>query len=173
MTLEAWLTILAVFLAPLIAIQASEFLTNKKESKKRKLEIFRVLMATRRSGMPPQRVEAMNRIDLEFYGEKKVIEAWRLCQDHLSTPSKPAQNDEEGWRKWGDENDNFMVDLLYSMSTYLGYNFDKVFLKRGHYHPQVFVDLETEQAIIRKGMADIFSGKKAFPIKPMREEEID
>ncbi|MDE2314976.1 MAG: hypothetical protein KGK06_01085, partial [Xanthomonadaceae bacterium] len=61
-----WLTIAAVLLSPLIAVQVTRYLDNKKEVRERQLWIFKTLMATRASSMSPHHVEALNRIDLEF-----------------------------------------------------------------------------------------------------------
>ena len=86
------LTIVAILVAPFLAVQASEKLSENKEIKKRKLDIFRDLMATRATGLSPKHVEALNKIDVEFYGKDKkskdVIVAWKEYHDHLNIALK-------------------------------------------------------------------------------------
>lgn len=50
------------------------------------------------------------------------------------------------------------------MALCVGYNFDKVTIKRGHYYPSGYGDLENDQMIIRKGLVNIFEKKSPFPI---------
>ena len=51
--------------------------------------IFRTLMATRATRLSAEHVQALNGIELTFYGggkkEKKVLEAWKAYHDHLNT----------------------------------------------------------------------------------------
>lgn len=51
------------------------------------------------------------------------------------------------------------------MAIYFQYDFDKVILKKGAYSPQAHGILNLEQALIRRGFVELFSGNKAFPVK--------
>jgi|SRR5690349_21313932 hypothetical protein len=64
--LTDWLTIGAILLAPLFAIQVERILEALKERRRRKLTVFHTLMATRGARLSPAHVEALNRIDIEF-----------------------------------------------------------------------------------------------------------
>lgn len=79
MTIADWLMIAAVLLGPIIAVQLTRYLDNKKEERERKLQVFKTLMATRAYTVSWDHVVALNRIDLEFdkddKKEKAVIEA--------------------------------------------------------------------------------------------------
>ena len=68
-TMNILLTILAVLIAPILALFLSIWWNNRQEAKKRRIDIFRTLMATRTMGLSPVHVEALNRIDVEFYGK--------------------------------------------------------------------------------------------------------
>ncbi|MCX5805632.1 MAG: hypothetical protein NT010_06120 [Proteobacteria bacterium] len=72
--------------------------------------------------------------------------------------------DKEGWTNWTSKKEDLLAELLHKMSIRMGYNFDKVHIKRGHYYPKGYVDIETEQRIIRQGLANIFQNKAFFPI---------
>lgn len=67
--------ILAILLAPIIALQISSWLNKKCELEKRKLDVFRSLMATRAAGLSPIHVEALNKIDIEFSQDDKKTKA--------------------------------------------------------------------------------------------------
>jgi len=160
----AILTVLAILLAPLVALQVSVWLNEIKEVKKRKMDIFRTLMATRAAGLSLQHVEALNRIDVEFSTKDKkskgVFDAWKIYHDHLHI-GQPKEKELETWlAKRGD----LLTDLLYEMALYFGYSFDKVHIKRGHYYPRGYGDIEYELMTIRKGLVRIFENKASFPI---------
>lgn len=93
MTIADWLMIAAVLLGPIIAVQLTRFLDNKKEVRERKLKVFQTLMATRAYALSWDHVEALNRIDLEFdknnKKEKPVIEAWKAYLDLLGDKTIP------------------------------------------------------------------------------------
>ncbi|MFX6755224.1 DUF6680 family protein, partial [Acinetobacter baumannii] len=57
------LMIIAVLLSPVIAVQVTRYLDNKKEARERQLWVFKTLMATRALSLSPHHVEALNRID--------------------------------------------------------------------------------------------------------------
>jgi hypothetical protein len=160
-------TIIAVLLAPLVALRISRYFDESKEIKKRKLAVFTDLMATRSTGLSPKHVEALNRLDVEFYEDDKVKESWKEYLDHLNQTHKIATNDKEGLASWTSKKEDLFASLLDTMAKSLGYKYDKVDLKRRHYYPQAFADIETEQMIIRRGLVQIFLDQKAFPIKPI------
>ena len=175
MSTESVLTIIAILLAPLVALQISEILNEKKEIRRRRLDIFRVLMETRGVGLISAHVRALNRIDIEFYKDKKVIAKWREYQDHLSANSIVPHDSKEQAALWLSQQEEKLADMLYEMSKSLDYNFDKVHIKRGHYFPQKFIDTGNENMIIRKGWVDVFTNKRPFPISiheqnPEKEE---
>ena len=72
-TLTDWLTIAAILAAPVTAVQVERYLAAIKERRGRKLQVFHTLMATRGARLSPMHVEALNRIDIEFYGIKLPI----------------------------------------------------------------------------------------------------
>ena len=82
--------ILATILGPILAVQAQKFLERITQSRRRRLDVFYTLVATRGTRLAPAHVEALNRIDLEFSGatslglimwqkrkEAAVIARWR------------------------------------------------------------------------------------------------
>ena len=171
------LTFLAILFSPLIAVQATQWLNKSKEANARRIDVFGKLMATRAITTSPAHVEALNRIDIEFYSKKnkykKVLDAWKIYHDHLCNYSKEVDENENDLKIWSNKNPELLTKLLYEMSQALGYDFDEVTIKRGHYFPRGLEDLHGDQFIIRKGLADIFSGKTLFPVLTIDKEQLE
>ena len=162
--------IIAVILGPIIAVQLQKFIERWREVNGRKLAIFKALMATRATPVSPEHVQALNMIDLEFYGnkpsDKAVTEAWKNYLDHLNNGPKDVDSPsfQSRFDAWSSKTSDYLADLLYAMAQDLGYKFDKVQLKRGAYYPQGHADIEQEQAYLRRGMVDIVLGRRTLPI---------
>lgn len=165
-----WLTIGAILLAPLVAIQVERILEGLKERRRRKLTVFHTLMATRGARLSPQHVEALNRIDIEFYGtrfwligkhtsrvDREVLEAWHVYLDHLSTPH-PDQG------RWADHGMELFTALMNKMAVALHYHFDPIVLKKGGYYPQGHGDIELDQQAIRKAARAILEGGQPLKV---------
>lgn len=71
MTWKEIVNLIAIILGPILAIQVSKVIEHFKERRERKLSIFKVLMTTRATPIDIRHVEALNMIDIEFYGEDK------------------------------------------------------------------------------------------------------
>ncbi len=165
-----YLTILAILLGPVIAIQVSSYLEQKRELRKKRENVFVRLMATRATNLSQIHVEALNVIDVFFYSKddrdreaKTVREAWKVYLDHLcNTPppdNQPANDTWEEWRK------NHLTSLLKRMAECLGYDYDEVLLKRAAYYPKAHNDMELQLNFIRRKVTEILLGEDAFPMK--------
>jgi hypothetical protein len=90
---QFWIYMIAIMVSPLIAVQVSEFLNKRKESRGRRVGIFKTLMGTRASRLSADHVQALNTIDIEFHGKDKrsrqVLEAWKAYLNHLNTRLPP------------------------------------------------------------------------------------
>ena len=112
--------ILAVLIAPLVAVQVQKYLERHQEKRERKLRIFKTLMATRGVPLSQDHVQALNMIDIEFYGEKykKIITSWK---DYLNHLEKITKDDEERFSLWNEEKADLLANLLLVMGKSLGY----------------------------------------------------
>jgi len=108
-------------------------------------------------------------IDVEFYGKKKVIAAWKIYLDHLVSD---FPKDQPALDRWGERRDDLLTDLLYEMGTSLKYNFDKVQIRRAVYSPKGHFDIEQDFNVIRKALVDILSGKTAIPMEVRNFDEL-
>lgn len=154
-------TLIAVFFGPIIAVQLSQYLERNRQKKAGKEWVFKTLMRTRATVVNPNHVEALNMIDVEFYGNNKknknVVAAWKLYLDNLGDQNTQKEI------KYAKRSDLFL-DLLYTMAIALGYDFDKEHIKNTSYIPQGFIDIENEQHIIRKGILRVLNGDLPVPI---------
>ncbi len=170
MTISDSLMILAVLLAPLIAVQVQKWLEHHREIREKKLNIFKTLMATRASTISPSHVQALNMIDLEFddkkYKEVKI--AWKTYLDHLGNFPK---DDEKAQPVWSNKMVDLLAKLLQEMGKSLGYDFDEVHIKKGIYSPEGHARVEDENNLLRRGLLRLIYGDvtlkmdiKSFPI---------
>lgn len=149
MNLESALTILAILLAPIVALRVSEALSKKSERRERREKVFRTLMATRASGLAPAHVEALNMIDVAFYGSdrksKNVVDACKTYLDHLNTRDMAPE-------VWGPKREDLFVSLLAKMAMALGYDFETTSIRKTSYFPVGYGETELDLLAIRKGL---------------------
>ena len=160
--LEGWLIIAAVILGPILALWAQRYSERQRDERARKLWLFRQLMATRTIRVSGRHVEALNHIDLEFDPKKKadanVLTAWKTYLDVLSdTPKTDAQRAARYEKR-----EECFVDLLWEIGKHLGFSFDKIAIKRDAYSPIAHGELEDDQRLIRKGIVELLTGKRAL-----------
>ncbi|EKN4101814.1 TPA: DUF6680 family protein [Yersinia enterocolitica] len=163
----------AVILGPILAVQAQKFLEQFREKKKRRIEIFRTLMTTRFDLLHRNHVQALNMIDIDFYGwvvpifnmkiqnrkEKAVTDAWKIYRNHLN---KLHENSDAN--AWGVKRQDLFVDVLSTMAISLNYSFDRVQLEGDGYRPMAYNNLDNVQAEILSGLADVLKGDKSIPM---------
>ena len=162
MKLSEWIMIFAVLLGPVIAIQLTRYLDNKKEIRQRKLDLFRTLMATRAYNISWDHVSALNRIDLEFDSripkEKEVLNSWKSYLDLLGDKAITGE-------PWTIKRVDLFVELLHKMANVLDYDFDKTHIKNSAYSPVAHGNTESENNEIRTGIIKILKGETSFPIE--------
>ena len=163
MNISDGLLILSTLAGPVLAVQAQKWIERSRAREARRQNVFYQLMATRPSRVSVEHVRALNMIDLEFYGDEKfkeVREKWRIYHDHLNEQNIPDAR----IAAWVEKGGDLFDDLLHSMSVALGYDFDRVQLKRGSYIPRAHGEEETIQRSIRDSLRAILGGTKPFPI---------
>lgn len=162
-TALSWLTVLAILIGPIAAVQVQKWIELIRTKNANKLSIFKTLMATRTARISFEHVRALNMIDLDFYGDTKIIEAWKIYRDHLNSIS-------ENPKAWISHAEDLLTDLLYVMAENLKYYFDKVDLKKGIYAPIVHSELANDIKSIRKHALDYLSGKTPINVKIVASE---
>src|SRR5260221_3308280 len=102
-------TIIAIIVAPIIALRVQRKADQERAAKDRKLWIFKTLMSNRATRWNPICVQALNMIDIEFTdkSEKDVRDAWKELLDHYNdwgkkTPEQRQADDKNDLEKAGD-----------------------------------------------------------------------
>lgn len=163
MTMNETLVIAATMLSPLIAVQVTQYLERRRHTRDRKEKVFKTLMATRSSRVSIAHVEALNAIDIEFYGtdkrSKAVTRAWAAYIDNLNkVPGGDLMP------VWIARNDQLFIELLQRMAEALDYDFDQTTLRNSAYSPVAHGNAEMDMLTIREGMAKVLKGEAALPI---------
>jgi len=170
--LKDWLTIAAIAISPLVALQVQEWLAKRKERRGQKSWVFHTLMNTRGTRLTELHVQALNRIDLTFYGkrfgkqrqtskEQAVTDAWRSYLAHLTAaPADPA-----GQGVWNGQSQELFVNLLVAMATDAGYEFDRDQISRGGYVPVAHGTAYTEQEVSRRLLLEVLVGDRALKME--------
>lgn len=166
-----WLTIAAILIGPILAVQAQRILEGLRDKRNRRLGVFHTLMATRAARVSHQHVQALNQIDIEFYGrkalgvriqtgaEKAVSNAWRIYSDHLN--NRPSDSE---LSRWVEDGDKYLAKLLFEMSRALGYDFDEVQIRRNVYSPIAHGKLEAQETTIRTGLEKLLTNKSGIAV---------
>lgn len=174
-SLTNWLTILAILIAPWAALFIQERLAKNKEVRKSKLVIFKTLMATRHSPLSLEHIQALNMIDIEFYGNKKYKDVRRAWRNYLDVRSN-SQKTEIQQELFNRECENTLTTLLVSMGEVLGYEFDESHMRQSVYKPQGHVTEEQYQMLMRENLVKLFAGELALPMSitslPIKESDI-
>lgn len=164
MTISDYLLILAVLIAPFLAVFAQKQIETWKSQRDMKLWIYKTLMASRGASLSLQHVQALNMIDLEYSDknkkEKEVRRIWKEYLDHLASLTKDPELQKTALPAWIDKNNDYLAELLQTMGHCFGYNFDKVHIKRGIYIPQGHAEEEREQRELRVHTLKILKGEK-------------
>jgi len=155
------LTVVAIIVGPIAAIQIQEHLEEGRERRRRKSRVFRELMVTRSTVLSPRHVEALNGIQVEFSSreptEKQVIDAWQNYINHLNN-----HNDSSAWSAQTPE---LLAELLLQMAICLGYHdFNKARIKSEAYTPRYFAEIEAEQNDLRKAAVEVFRGRQQLKV---------
>ena len=155
------LTIFALIAGPVMAVLITRYWDGKREAARRKWEIFRTLMRSRRERLNPEFVGALNLIEVEFHREHEVIDAWKNLFSHLC--QLPADTSEQAARI-NEETERLTARLLEKIAKSLGVNKDTLEIFKSGYSPQGWGDVETEQAMMRRLLLEVLANERPFPV---------
>jgi len=161
-TILSALTIFAIYYGPIKALKIQRTLDSEREDKNRKLSIFKTLMSYRVTRLAHPFAQALNLIDIEFTGnnlqEKAVREAWKELNDLYANYNTTINAE--------DKANELVAALLAAMGKCLGYDFDKVYLKKGGYYPAFLFNVEMEQHTLRRQLLEVLdgTGRRKIPV---------
>src|ERR1035441_3208916 len=118
-------TIIAVLLGPLFAVYVTRRIDESRLKQTRRMDVFRTLMRTRRVRLNPDHVGALNLVEIEFYGEASVIEAWKAYWNHLRMVA-PAGMNQDQERQFYQERDGLLTKLLHAIAKTLRFHIEQL-----------------------------------------------
>lgn len=163
MQVENWYaiaTLAAIVVGPILAVLVTRVLDRAGEKRRRKFEVFKSLMQTRGLRLDPVHVAALNVVEIEYYNEKEVRDAFRAYVEHLSAPM-PAVEEQP---RFFDQRSDLFMNVLSKMGSVLKLQFDKRDLERLSYVPQGW---DNDQALQRRNMqllGQVLGGERAIPV---------
>ena len=107
------LNLIAIIIIPIVAVVIGQWLQNRSERRKDKMQIFKTLMTSRIYGWTQESVHCLNIIDIVFSNDKAVRNAWKDLHDKCCV----QHPDETQLRKI----QNAQYKLLEVMAVSLGY----------------------------------------------------
>src|ERR1700733_7803431 len=156
-----WSILVATFLGPVAAVLMTRYVDRLREKQARRLAIFRTLMATRRSFLSPEHISALNQVELDFQKDDGVMAAYRNYMKPLGTSfDYPKEND-----RVTRERQSLRTKILSEMAKSLRIHVEQLDIFDGGYVPQGHVDIERQQAAIRRLLTEIADGQRSLPIE--------
>lgn len=147
MTISDILNLVAIIVAPVAAVLIGQWLQNRANKRKDKLEIFKTLMISR-SGWSMESYRALNIIDIVFADDETVRARWKEYYDKLCIEN-PSEVE---LKKIG----TAQVKLLEAMAVSLGYK-DKITWEtiQNPYKPKGMADAEQKQQEYMEGQLEM------------------
>ncbi|MBL5859877.1 hypothetical protein JBO49_04510 [Serratia fonticola] len=173
------LVALCTALSPLIAIQVSKFIEQKKSIRNEQITIFKTLMRTRAEPLDRRHVESLNSIDVVFSGGSKseatIRSDWKAYLDILGRGPMGDFNPEINTKIdiWRTQKDDKFIALMSSMSIYLGYNIDNTDIRNQAYLPKGYTDFSRTQADAQQALLNILTGATPLQVKVVSQESIN
>lgn len=155
-------TVAAIIWGPIKAVQITRENDEKRETRRRKFEVFHALMKTRRFALSPEHVMALNLVQVEFYNHPRIDLAYRAYMALLSR-EPPPPNDPRATRFFEEQEDG-LYDLLHEIGNELGYAYDKRDLRRLAYGPRGWENDEAQVRAVRMLFIEIMTGKRPMPV---------
>lgn len=155
--------LLAIILGPLLAVIVGEYLQDRKEKKERKKTIFTSLMATRGMNLHPDRIRALNMIDVVFISsnrkEKEVRDKWKSLYNHFNI--EPSEDENAIWSNTTTKKYNELIGV---MASCLGYSITTSEIEAFSYLPKQYHANDMAIIKLREKSLEILEGKSPLPV---------
>jgi hypothetical protein len=154
------MSVVAIIAAPMITLSVQARVERRDALKKRREGIFKALWLNRRRPFHVARIDALNMIDVEFYGEKQVRYAWDDLRADYFDQNAPKQDDKTLAARRSEK----FTALLYEISQVLGYEFGRQHIRDNVYLPQLHADVTDMEIETRKRVVDLLRSD-ALPVR--------
>lgn len=161
---ETLAIVFATFAGPVFAILVSMALTSMAERKRRRVHVFRTLLATRRTAITQDHVTGINLIEVEFFKVPSVMAAWRKYMDHLSSGPTDRQMTVQEHIDSEDKRTDLLARLLEKIGKKVGFKMSEIDLKRGGYAPGGWQSRDYAEYQMRSAVTSVFEGRTAIRV---------
>jgi hypothetical protein len=156
------LTLIALIAGPALAVAVQLFFEKRRERRRSRVAILDTLLAYRGRLVNPECVNALNRVELAFYGEPVVIAKHRELIEHMERERNfPESEQAAGWERRND----LLIELIASIAESLGFRFSHTGLKTNAYVPKAMVDENQYLMDMRRWLLGLAEGKNPIPIR--------
>jgi hypothetical protein len=150
MSTYSWLTLLAIVVGPVVAVVITLITEHYRRARERRIQIMRMLLATRHLPADPQYNIAINLIPAEFNDQKEVMAKWREYHAHV------RQHPDEASRAEFEKRANVTQSaLIFQVMQSVGLKFSEGDIQTEAYISQGFVDRDALYQASLKAMPDI------------------
>ena len=150
--------VLATGLGPILAVAVTLWHEHRNSVYHRRLHVFRTLMATRKTAISVDHVNALNLVEVDFYGCKKVDTSWKAYISHLNDTSRPEDE------LWLEKKEKMLAQLLFDMGAILNFDIPAMEIFKGGYAPQRWANQNAQQFGALKFINDLAEGNKSIPM---------
>jgi len=159
------LTVLAIIAAPITALWVQRKGDDRRAARARKEAIFRTLWTNRARPAYITRVDALNMIDVEFFGERKILDAWADLFAHYKSDYKgEGVSEAEQIRRHSEK----YASLLYEIAQSLGYTMGKTHIRDDIYRPDIHNEVDAIDLQTRRLTRDIMVALNSMDALPVR-----
>jgi hypothetical protein len=149
-----FVTLVAILVGPILALFAQRVLDKLREKRRAKENLYFAIMRHRAQWYHPERIQALNSIEVVFADNNNVLAKWKAFVDQSGT-AKPR--DSAGMATWNENLETTLCDLYQAIGKSLGYDFDLRQIRQGAYIPQLHADLDQAQVLAWMGLASALS----------------
>ena len=157
----------ATFAGPIGAIIVAQWREAVREKRARQMKIFRTLMATRRRAVTQEHVEAINLIEVDFYGHRDVEVAWQNYLTHLNSWTSPQRMTLAEDRVFEQKRAEMLAKLLFPIAKNLGFTLSEIDIKNGGYAPDAWRIGDERLVGVQEYILKMGRGEAGLPIFPL------
>lgn len=155
---ETWAIVAATGLGPILAVGITLWREAVTTKYNRRLHVFRTLMATRRVGISPDHVNALNLVEVDFYKCQKVETAWTNYKSHLNDTNNTESE------AWYEKKEKLLANLLFEIAAVLRFNIPAMEIFKGGYAPQGWAYRDMRSMGALDYIHELSQGKNSVPL---------
>jgi hypothetical protein len=154
----------ATIVGPIAAVLITRWNDRRMQRRERLHRIYRTLMATRKSAISQEHVEAINLIEVEFHDIEPVIAAWTTYLNHLNHGHPGQGSTAEQDKAFEDKRGELLAILLVKIAAQLGITKGEIEILHGGYAPQGWLLRDTRVNQIQDYLLRLSEGRAIVPI---------